>query len=243
MIAAPVTPLPVWTLIIGFALVLASREWSLKHRRQAMNIALHELRRPLQVLALDQRDSRFASATGDSMLLLAIDALGDLDRQLNGTGTRDRAPQPLDLVAMIESCARRWRSRASFANASISVHWQGPKAIVLGDPAALARALDNLVVNAIEHGGPRIEMSGQVEGGQVEVGIHDSGCEHQSRERLDSPAHVIERLSGRNRHGHGLAVAERAVREHGGQFDLTLSPQGSRAGIRLPVVNPPDAAG
>jgi signal transduction histidine kinase len=236
MISAPISPLPLWTLLVGITFVMAGREWSLNLRRRAMNMALHELRRPLQVLVLDQPEG-IESAPGGSMLALAIDALGDLDRELNGTGREGPALQRLDLAAMINSCARRWRSRASLANASISVQWQGPSAVVLGDPAALSRALDNLVINAIEHGGPTIEITGAMGVDDAEVEVLDSGSEHQSEDRLDSPAHVIERLSGRNRHGHGLAVVERAVREHGGQFDLKLSPQGSRADIRLPVVS------
>ena len=174
---------------------------------------------------------------GAAMLNQAVDALGDLDRELNGGPAPESSVELLDLHGLVDSCARRWRSRASLADASISVRWQGPEAEVLGDHGLLAQAFDNLVVNAIEHGGPRIEISAESGESDVEVEVIDSGSESQSKGREDSPAHVIERLCGRRRHGHGLAVVERAVRQHGGLFDLRLSPQGSRADIRLPLAD------
>ena len=84
-------------------------------------------------------------------------------------------------------------------------------------------------------GAVRIEISAEPGPDEVEVEVIDSGSETQARCRDGSPAHVIERLCGRQRHGHGLAIVERAVRQHGGRFDLRLSPQGSRADIRLPL--------
>jgi signal transduction histidine kinase len=46
---------------------------------------------------------------------------------------------------------------------------------VLGDPGLLSRALDNLVVNAIEHGGTRLEISAEPGQDEVEVEVIDSG--------------------------------------------------------------------
>lgn len=231
----PLEPLPAAWATLGLMLVLAAREWQARSRRQALNSALHELRRPLQALMLAGVPSpAMSSSLPATMLGQAVTALAEMDREINGAGAVP-ARERLDVHGLIDSCARRWRSRASLAEASISVRWQGPEAEVLGDPGLLSRALDNLVVNAIEHGGTHIEISAEPGQDEVEVEVIDSGSESQSRCRDGSPAHVIDRLCGRQRHGHGLAVVERAVRQHGGRFDLRLSPQGSRADIRLPL--------
>lgn len=235
MILMPLEPLPAAWATLVLMLVLATREWQARSRRLALNSALHEVRRPLQalLLAFEPEPARVGPLPA-TMLGQAVNALAEVDREINGggaTASRER----LDVHGLIDSCARRWRSRASLAEASISVRWQGPEAEVLGDPGLLSRALDNLVVNAIEHGGTRIEISAEPGQDEVEVEVIDSGSETQSRCRDGSPAHVIERLCGRQRHGHGLAIVERAVRQHGGRFDLRLSPQGSRADIRLPL--------
>jgi signal transduction histidine kinase len=50
-----------------------------------------------------------------------------------------------------------------------------PDAVVLADPDRLAQALDNLVDNAIRHGGGRIELRAAVEGDQVVVHVRDQG--------------------------------------------------------------------
>ena len=235
MMLMPLEPLPAAWATLGLMLVLAAREWQARGRRQALNTALHELRRPLQTLLLTGDPGSAAVAPVPASILgQAVTALADMDREINGSGVAASRVR-LDVHGLIDSCARRWRSRASLAEASISVRWQGPEAEVLGDPGLLSRALDNLVVNAIEHGGTRIEISAEPGQDEVEGEVIDSGSETQSRCRDGSPAHVIERLCGRQRHGHGLAIVERAVRQHGGRFDLRLSPQGSRADIRLPL--------
>ena len=235
MILMPLEPLPSTWATLGLIFLLAAREWQAREHRLALNSALHEVRRPLQALLLTfEPGPAVSSPLPASMLGQAVTALAEMDREINGAvpaTSRER----LDVHGLIDSCARRWRSRASLAEASISVSWHGPEAEVFGDPGALSRALDNLVVNAIEHGGTRIEISAEPGPDEVEVEVIDSGSESQARCRDGSPAHVIERLCGRQRHGHGLAIVERAVRQHGGRFDLRLSPQGSRADIRLPL--------
>ena len=44
-----------------------------------------------------------------------------------------------------------------------------------GDPVALSQALDNLIVNAIEHGGPMVEVGARRHGRRLEITVTDSG--------------------------------------------------------------------
>jgi nitrogen fixation/metabolism regulation signal transduction histidine kinase len=51
---------------------------------------------------------------------------------------------------------------------------------------------------------------------------------------------MIARVSGRERHGHGLGVVRRVASDHGGRFALRRSAQGTLAVLELPLVEPED---
>jgi signal transduction histidine kinase len=106
---------------------------------------------------------------------------------------------------------------------------------VIGDRLELAQALDNLVVNAIEHGGPEISIDARPHKGRVRIVIADSGRAARPDGRRDTPAEVIARLSGRQRHGHGLAVVRQVAAAHQGRFALRRSESGSLALLDLPL--------
>jgi signal transduction histidine kinase len=103
---------------------------------------------------------------------------------------------------------------------------------VTGDAAALAQALDNLVVNAIEHGGSRILIETRSTRSWLRIAVLDSG---RGAGGGRSREHVIAGLMGRRRHGHGLNVVRRVVSQHSGRFSLRARPQGSAAVIELPL--------
>lgn len=167
-------------------------------------------------------------------VLQAIAAVGDLDRELNGGPPAGRRSEMVATRLMADGCVRRWRSRAALSGARIELFWGGPDALVRGDGVALAAALENVIVNAIEHGGPEIEVSGRLVGGRVRIVVKDSGVEARPVGRPDAPAETLARLSGGGSHGHGLAVAERVVRDHGGRLDTVFSGNGSEVTIVLP---------
>jgi len=112
--------------------------------------------------------------------------------------------------------------------------------VVLGaaidaDRCGIAQALDNLIVNAIEHGGPTIVLAARLREGRLRIAVVDSGRASRPRRRPNSPAEVVARLSGRNRHGHGLEVVRRVAAAHGGHFALRRAERGSLAVLELPV--------
>ncbi|MGB0121310.1 MAG: ATP-binding protein [Solirubrobacterales bacterium] len=214
--------------------------------RLAINQALHEIRRPLQALALGSTagsgpgaqtfafPGRTSVRTEPSagVLWQAIRAVGDLDRQLNGGGRCDSR----ELVAcrlMVDACVRRWQKRASLDGAEIRMRWSGPDALVRGDGVILAAALENLLVNAIEHGGPVITVNALIVAKRLRIEVIDTGrdpqpCGSEGRGR-------IIHSTGRTRHGHGLSVVERAAAGHGGRFDLAVESTGAKATLILPV--------
>jgi len=217
-------------LVAAGLVVLAREAWS-AHRRNLVNRALHEARRPLQAIALSM-----PAAPGSMSPALpvwqAIQALGEVDRRVNG-GAPDRIrPEPIACRCMVEACVRRWQSRARMAGAGIEFRWTGPEALVTGDPAALSGAVENLILNAIEHGGPRIVVRALVLGQRLRVEVSDEGGGANARRRPGSVG--LARLGGRERRGHGLAVVRATCREHGGRLEADLGEGGSRAAIVLP---------
>jgi len=75
-----------------------------------------------------------------------------------------------------------------------------------------------------------------VVGQRLRIEVSDNGRDGRSQERTGSPAEVIARLRGTDRHGHGLAVVRSAARDHDGRFELELGDEGSRASLILPCL-------
>lgn len=219
--------------LVAALLVIAAREAWNAHRRSLVNRALHEARRPLQAIALSLPAGP-GRMTPALPVWQAIRALGEVDRQINGGPPDGLRPEPIACRLMTEACVRRWQSRARMSGGGIEFRWTGPEALVTGDPAVLSAAIENLIVNAIEHGGPRIIVRALVIGQRLRIEVSDDGRSRRPGERGGSPAEVLARLRGRERHGHGLAVVESAAREHNGRFDLQVAEDGSIATFVLP---------
>jgi signal transduction histidine kinase len=118
---------------------------------------------------------------------------------------------------------------------SLELRWRAGWALVDGDRSGLAQALDNLIVNAIEHGGPAVVVDARRRGERLRVSVADSGRASRSAPRRAGPARVVAGLSGRRRHGHGLAVVRRVAAGHGGRFSLCRSERGALAVLELPL--------
>jgi signal transduction histidine kinase len=225
-----------WPLAATMAAVAATQGLRAGRRRIALNEALHELRRPLQAIALAGGAGPGSPPVLQSSVRLAAAALERLDREVNG-GALQRPAEEVEVRPLLEAAVRRWRARASLAGGSLNLRWRAGRAIVIGNRVELAQALDNLIVNAIEHGGPAISVDARPHGGRVRIVIADSGCAARPEARRDTPAEVIARLSGRRRRGHGLAVVRQVAADHRGRFALRCSERGSLALFELPLAS------
>jgi signal transduction histidine kinase len=224
-----------WPLAATMAAALTAQGLRAGRRRSALNEALHELRRPLQAIALVGGGDLGSPPVLESSVQLAAAALERLDREVNGGGTLQRPAEAVEVRPLLEAAVRRWRARASLAGGSLKLGWRAGRAVVVGDRVELAQALDNLIVNAIEHGGPEISIDARPRKGHVRIVIADSGRASRPMGRGGTPSDVIARLSGRRRRGHGLLVVRQVAAAHDGRFALRCSERGSLAMLELPL--------
>jgi signal transduction histidine kinase len=224
-----------WPLAISMAAAVAGQGLRAGRRRNALNEALHELRRPLQAVALASGPRLAVVDSGGDPIELAAAALDKLDREING-GTGAPVRGAIDGHALVASAVERWQARARLVPATLELRWSAGQATIGGDRCALAQALDNLIVNAIEHGGPTIIVSARLCERRLRIAVADSGRAARSRSRRRGPIAAIENLAGRQLHGHGLTVVRRTVSAHGGTFGLRRSDRGSLAVVELPLI-------
>jgi signal transduction histidine kinase len=223
-----------WPLALSMAATVAAQGLRAGRRRSTLNQALHEVRRPLQAVALAVGPRLASSGQSGDPIELAAAALERLDHEING-GPLAPTWGSLDGHSLVHSAVGRWQARAQLADGSLELRWNAGRVTLSGDRCALAQALDNLIVNAIEHGGPTIVVAARLCEGRLRIAVVDSGRANRLRTRRNSPAEVIARLAGRNRHGHGLEVARRVASDHGGHFALRRTERGSLAVLELPV--------
>jgi signal transduction histidine kinase len=220
-----------WPLAASLAAAVTVEGLRVGRRRTALNEALHELRRPLQALALA---SPAVPSESEGPLQMVTSALDRLDREINGAEAA--APRaPILARTLVGSAVGRWKGRAALVGGSLELRWRAGGAVLSGNRCEVAQALDNLIVNAIEHGGPAIVVEGSAAGDRLCVSVTDSGRGARPDSRRESPAELIARLSGRRRHGHGLRVVRRTAAAHGGSFRLRSSERGTEAVLDLPL--------
>lgn len=222
-----------WPLVCAMAMVMIGERLRAGRRREALNRALHELRRPLQLLALSPR-----AGGRPAPLELAIAALAQLDREINGG--LGEARRLISCRELVGGAVGRWRARAAIGGGSIVLRWLAGGAPVIADPARLSQALDNLIVNALEHGGPNVIVEARAAGQRLRISIADDGRAARSPSRRETPAEMVARLTGRRRRGHGLEVVRSVATSHRGRFALQRSDKGSVAVLELPLAEAGD---
>jgi hypothetical protein len=223
-----------WPFAASLAAAVAARGLRGGRRRAALNEAVHELRRPLQAIALAAPPAGDpAAAELDLSLRMASAALERLEREINGAVAAPRRER-LATAVLLEEAARRWRRRAAQRGGWLELRRAGAPPEIEGDRDRLAQALDNLIANSLEHGGPRIELSARAAGDRLALYVADSGGDAAASRRR-ARAGLGGRLGARGRRGHGLRIVRRIAVEHGGRFELRRSGSRTEAVLELPL--------
>jgi signal transduction histidine kinase len=202
-------------------------------RRASLNEAMHELRRPLQVLALSLPADTSEGEACDSSLRMATAALEKLDREINGQAGEE-SPEPFAARALLEGAVGRWGQPAALRGRGLQLLWRASEARVTGCEVELAQALDNLINNAIEHGAGKVTIEGREIGDRLRLAVRNSDGSPPTRGKRERPD-LRQRIGGRHRHGHGLRVVARIAADHGGNLHLLRFKGGTEARLELPL--------
>jgi signal transduction histidine kinase len=204
--------------------------------RVAAGVA-HEVRNPIAAMRLKAENAMCGEPGGKdqalAMILGQIDRLDSLVRRLLSVTERDRpCREPVELRPFLQSCADTHAELAGAKGIVLRCRAGGKAANF--DPGQMRRALDNLVLNAIEAAptGTDVLIDARYGAGGLVVTVHDQGPGPPVaiREHLFEPF-VTGRADGT---GLGLSIVREIAEAHGGTARLGSSPTGTLFEIAIP---------
>jgi len=218
----------------SFNLMRQRIQRQIQQRTEMLAGVSHDLRTPLTRMKLQ------LAIMGEFEGRAELDEdVAEMERMVEGylafaRGEGSEQPIASDLSALVEDLVGRFRRQG----ATIDLHSEGEIPMPLR-PDALARAIGNLVGNAIRYGG-HVWVRVGCRQGAAEVLIDDDGpgIPPARREEVFKPFTRIEqsRNPGTGGVGLGLTIARDIIRTHGGDVLLEDSPLGGlRARVRLPL--------
>jgi signal transduction histidine kinase len=240
---------------IGLVVVSTRRASELNDRKMEFVAGVsHELRTPVAVIRsagqnlADRSVSEPAQVERYGALIESEGRrLNDLVEQvleLAGIQSQKRRyrREPVPVEALVDSALRDCESLQKERGTPVTTSFLTEGAVVMGDPDALRRALSNLVMNAIKHGGDdnAVDVVAEAKGVNVALVVTDRGPGIPESER----AHLFDAFyRGRRAQdrqvqgsGLGLSLVDHVVREHGGRVDVESTPgKGSRFTLLLPA--------
>ena len=226
-----------WAAALAALGVAAGLRASTARRLALVAQAAHELRGPLGAALLglhgvvSDAAGRRRVAAVELELRRAGLALADLDAAPRGRRAPDRA-EAVDVGALLAEAVDAWRPLACAFATELIVDDRAAHMLVRADRLRLTQAVGNLVLNALEHGAGPVRIRVHPAGGRVRIEVRDHGP------GLPAP---IAALTGDGLHaarrGHGLAIAARAVRRHGGRLLTAPVSSGACVALELPRAN------
>lgn len=210
------------------------------HRSLLAN-ASHELRSPLARLRMAaDLYGQDASGRHRDEIVRNLTELDELVEEILLASRLDHA-DALDLTEEVDLLAL-----AAEEGARHDVEVSGEAAIVKGNARLLARAVRNLMQNAVRHGAPPVSATISCGPGVVELVVrdHGPGIPDAERERVFEPFY---RPTGRSEHaggwGLGLALVRQIAERHGGGVrQETPADGGARFVVTLPQGGPHPAS-
>jgi len=223
-----------WLAALGALGTVAVLRASAERRMALVAEAAHELRAPLSAALLglhgvvaDARGARRVAAVELELRRAGL-ALADLDAAPHGRRAPELA-EPLDVRALLVEAVEGWRPLAGALGGELLFDATGPRLLVQADRLRLTQAVGNLVLNALEHGSGPVRVRAHATRAHVRIEVRDQGP------GLPEP---VALLAGDGLHagrrGHGLAVAGRVVRRHGGRLLTAPVSSGACVVLELP---------
>lgn len=205
-----------------------------RRRRALVARTCHEVRGPLTALglALTGMGRRGEAPTAclaalETELARAAAAIEDLVRA--GRGRRAlEPPEAVELSVLLEGVVAAWTAGGHAVRLD-----PVPETWLLADRVRLARAVANLVANAVEHGAGAVVVRLRCGSELLVIEVADEG------KGLPAPVATLIGRSHAGRRGHGLAVAAETARRHGGRLVARPAARGARLALELPASSMP----
>lgn len=209
--------------------------------RVAAGVA-HEIRNPIAAMRLKAENALANEADRErsaDALRVVVEQVGRMDQLLqNLLRSVQRtaiAPQPVaDLRGFLAEHADLFREQAGRRAISVEVACDFAQAPAF-DPIQIGRALDNLILNAIQNSsdGAAIRLGGEVVDNRLLLSVADlgHGVPAAIREHLFEPF-ATGRPEGT---GLGLAMVREIAEAHGGRARVTHRPDGATFTLDLPL--------
>lgn len=141
-------------------------------------------------------------------------------------------PEPLDLAELLQRLTVGLQPQAAAKDLEITYQQSSTPCLVDADRHLLARALENVLDNAIRYtpNGGQLEISCQIDGDRAAVAIADSGPGIPAADLPNLFKPMYRGEASRNRRtggaGLGLTVARRILNAHGGDLTAGNRPEG-----------------
>ncbi len=227
----------------SFNRMLATLEASERSRRQLVADASHELRTPLaslrtniEVLALDTDMALEESRQVLDSLQHETERLSQLVADLMELARGDELTEPAQVNVQLDELveAAVGVARAHYPRIHFVVRTESTA--ILGDPARLRRAVDNLLDNAGKWSPDGSSVEVEVGAGEISVRDHGPGVDPDDRPRVFDRFWRAPAARGTPGSGLGLSIVAQTAQVHGGDVRLE-SPMsgGARFVLQLPT--------
>ncbi len=205
------------------------------NRTRLLAAISHDLRTPLTLLRL-RAETVDSPQERDKMLatIAEMDAMIGATLQFARDESASELRRPTDLTALLQSVVD------DMSDAGLAVRMQPAAPIVHAcQPAALKRAIRNLLDNAVKYGkSGNVAIRAASRAIEIDVDDEGPGIPEAELARVLEPFYRVEQSRSRETGGVGLglAIAQSIVEAHGGLLTLSNRPAGGlRARISLPL--------
>jgi signal transduction histidine kinase len=204
--------------------------------RVAAGVA-HEIRNPIAAMRLKAENAKAGGVERQSqalsVILEQVDRLDALLRRLLNVTERDEPRRErVALLPFLESCVAAHGDVA--AARRVTLKCSGIEEVATFDPDQMRRAIDNLVLNAIQAApaGSRIQIDARRAEDMLVLSVHDEGHgpPPEIRDHLFEPF-VTGRVDGT---GLGLSIVREVAEAHGGTARLARLNPGTTFEIVVP---------
>ena len=226
-------------------------------RSQFLNMAAHELRTPLSVIAgyvsmLADGTLGTAPSTWEAPLAVLVAKTRELahlvdDILLAGrleSGVARATSRRLDVREAVQEAVQRAKARADLMDAEVQLRAPAEPVPAACDLDHIGRILDNLLNNALNYSARpawvRVDVGREDGWAVVKVEDRGRGIPAEQRERIFQQFYRVDDAGASYPPGTGLGlfISRSLAERHGGRLDLEWSEvgAGSRFALRLPLL-------